>query len=390
MHSGEDRQPESDQARPGHASNRHHMNECQSRPLQKGHIVEYVSTQSVPVYDAGTESYSSSWSTRIPVYSLEDCQPSISSPSPRASVYSTEDSQSGFRGRSARAPVNGPEDPQVPHSNAGACAPVSCPKISETFFSSLRVATEKPSPASLGASRQKEESFSKTPASAPVLDPLTRDIPSCRPLSSLRYEELSIPTMKSPHDSSLDGVSGSSPNETKACSSQGASSSRTTTINDELIETPSTAQDNRSSDSAALSDMSLAQESEASHLKQRSIDRAMKFLVHYLDDLTGSSRMAKGHEDCSSSNSADMSTSANCNESQPDQSRSSKRARDDDEPLSNEERGSRKKHKRSQSLSSTSRGAVRYACPFAKHNPWKYMRQRPCCGPGWANIGRIK
>ncbi|KXH48476.1 hypothetical protein CSIM01_04855 [Colletotrichum simmondsii] len=30
------------------------------------------------------------------------------------------------------------------------------------------------------------------------------------------------------------------------------------------------------------------------------------------------------------------------------------------------------------------------ACPFFKHNPRKYKSQRPCCGPGWDQVHRIK
>lgn len=31
-----------------------------------------------------------------------------------------------------------------------------------------------------------------------------------------------------------------------------------------------------------------------------------------------------------------------------------------------------------------------FACPFAKHDPRIYMKKRTCCGPGWADIGRVK
>ncbi|WQF80968.1 hypothetical protein CDEST_05982 [Colletotrichum destructivum] len=33
---------------------------------------------------------------------------------------------------------------------------------------------------------------------------------------------------------------------------------------------------------------------------------------------------------------------------------------------------------------------ARLACPFFKHNPRKYKNQRPCCGPGWDHVHRIK
>ncbi|KAK1523793.1 uncharacterized protein CCOS01_08880 [Colletotrichum costaricense] len=33
---------------------------------------------------------------------------------------------------------------------------------------------------------------------------------------------------------------------------------------------------------------------------------------------------------------------------------------------------------------------VKLACPFFKHNPRKYKSQRPCCGPGWDQVHRIK
>ncbi|KAK2027555.1 hypothetical protein LX32DRAFT_436000 [Colletotrichum zoysiae] len=33
---------------------------------------------------------------------------------------------------------------------------------------------------------------------------------------------------------------------------------------------------------------------------------------------------------------------------------------------------------------------AKLACPFFKHNPRKYKNQRPCCGPGWDRVHRIK
>lgn len=33
---------------------------------------------------------------------------------------------------------------------------------------------------------------------------------------------------------------------------------------------------------------------------------------------------------------------------------------------------------------------AKLACPFFKHNPRKYKNQRPCCGPGWDHVHRIK
>ncbi|KAK1979053.1 hypothetical protein LZ30DRAFT_597759 [Colletotrichum cereale] len=33
---------------------------------------------------------------------------------------------------------------------------------------------------------------------------------------------------------------------------------------------------------------------------------------------------------------------------------------------------------------------AKFACPFFKHNPRKYKNQRPCCGPGWDHVHRIK
>ncbi|OHW98968.1 hypothetical protein CSPAE12_02357 [Colletotrichum incanum] len=33
---------------------------------------------------------------------------------------------------------------------------------------------------------------------------------------------------------------------------------------------------------------------------------------------------------------------------------------------------------------------AKLACPFFKHNPRKYKTQRPCCGPGWDHVHRIK
>ncbi|KAI8315536.1 hypothetical protein K4K59_001144 [Colletotrichum sp. SAR11_240] len=34
--------------------------------------------------------------------------------------------------------------------------------------------------------------------------------------------------------------------------------------------------------------------------------------------------------------------------------------------------------------------SAKLACPFFKHNPRKYKNQRPCCGPGWDHVHRIK
>ncbi|TDZ24868.1 hypothetical protein Cob_v002528 [Colletotrichum orbiculare MAFF 240422] len=33
---------------------------------------------------------------------------------------------------------------------------------------------------------------------------------------------------------------------------------------------------------------------------------------------------------------------------------------------------------------------AKLACPFFKHNPRKYKNKRPCCGPGWDHVHRIK
>ncbi|KAL0934608.1 uncharacterized protein CTRU02_211407 [Colletotrichum truncatum] len=33
---------------------------------------------------------------------------------------------------------------------------------------------------------------------------------------------------------------------------------------------------------------------------------------------------------------------------------------------------------------------AKLACPFFKHNPRKYKNMRPCCGPGWDHVHRIK
>jgi hypothetical protein len=34
--------------------------------------------------------------------------------------------------------------------------------------------------------------------------------------------------------------------------------------------------------------------------------------------------------------------------------------------------------------------ALRFACPYYKHNPFKYKDERTCSGPGWQNIHRVK
>lgn len=33
---------------------------------------------------------------------------------------------------------------------------------------------------------------------------------------------------------------------------------------------------------------------------------------------------------------------------------------------------------------------TRFACPFFKHNPNKFIDERSCCGPGWTNTQRVK
>ncbi|XEU99821.1 hypothetical protein FSHL1_005108 [Fusarium sambucinum] len=32
----------------------------------------------------------------------------------------------------------------------------------------------------------------------------------------------------------------------------------------------------------------------------------------------------------------------------------------------------------------------RFACPFFKHSPTKFIGERSCCGPGWINVQRVK
>ncbi len=34
--------------------------------------------------------------------------------------------------------------------------------------------------------------------------------------------------------------------------------------------------------------------------------------------------------------------------------------------------------------------ARRFACPFARHDPGRYKNVKTCCGPGWADVHRVK
>jgi hypothetical protein len=33
---------------------------------------------------------------------------------------------------------------------------------------------------------------------------------------------------------------------------------------------------------------------------------------------------------------------------------------------------------------------LRFACPFAKHNPVRFRNVKTCCGPGWVDPHRVK
>ncbi|KAJ3955479.1 hypothetical protein N0V92_007989 [Colletotrichum tropicale] len=76
----------------------------------------------------------------------------------------------------------------------------------------------------------------------------------------------------------------------------------------------------------------------------------------------------------------------------------SKRSRLDDKDNGNEDEegkdgdgdGSRPPRAKLPKVQEDEVSGAKLACPFFKHNPRKYKNQRPCCGPGWDHVHRIK
>ncbi|KAH0427161.1 hypothetical protein CcaCcLH18_09828 [Colletotrichum camelliae] len=76
----------------------------------------------------------------------------------------------------------------------------------------------------------------------------------------------------------------------------------------------------------------------------------------------------------------------------------SKRGRSDDKRKEDEEEedgdgdgdGNRPPRAKLPKVQEDQVSGAKLACPFFKHNPRKYKNQRPCCGPGWDHVHRIK
>ncbi|KAK2729243.1 hypothetical protein CKAH01_10331 [Colletotrichum kahawae] len=74
----------------------------------------------------------------------------------------------------------------------------------------------------------------------------------------------------------------------------------------------------------------------------------------------------------------------------------SKRGRSDDKRKEDEEEedgdgdGNRPPRAKLLKVQEDQVSGAKLACPFFKHNPRKYKNQRPCCGPGWDHVHRIK
>ncbi|KAI1810434.1 hypothetical protein GGS20DRAFT_186249 [Poronia punctata] len=56
----------------------------------------------------------------------------------------------------------------------------------------------------------------------------------------------------------------------------------------------------------------------------------------------------------------------------------------------NEDSGSEENNRTPKVARRATNGSVRFACPYYKRNPQKYMCQRTCIGPGWPSVHRIK
>ncbi|KAK2001679.1 hypothetical protein LX36DRAFT_327773 [Colletotrichum falcatum] len=89
------------------------------------------------------------------------------------------------------------------------------------------------------------------------------------------------------------------------------------------------------------------------------------------------------------------STLAEGPSTRPSKKRSNKHDRAPDESKEDEEGnsdgdGNRLPRAKLSKIHEDGGNGAKLACPFFKHNPRKYKNQRPCCGPGWDHVHRIK
>ncbi|WYZ43317.1 hypothetical protein EsH8_VI_001016 [Colletotrichum jinshuiense] len=67
-----------------------------------------------------------------------------------------------------------------------------------------------------------------------------------------------------------------------------------------------------------------------------------------------------------------------------------KREQEEDDDDDDDDNGNRPPRAKLPKVQEDGADGAKLACPFFKHNPRKYKNQRPCCGPGWDHVHRIK
>ncbi|KAK4163341.1 hypothetical protein QBC43DRAFT_290019 [Cladorrhinum sp. PSN259] len=187
----------------------------------------------------------------------------------------------------------------------------------------------------------------------------------------------------------------------------GKGSSISTTPSCEVMRTPSK-EESESTDSRTISSYGIKspasqppQETEVSRRRKRAVERAMRFFVDYLADLLHVNQDTEEEGDAdeghAGGNGAPRNTTADPSPSPMftdssslivGRSSSLKRSRGNDGDDPEDRGGSGKPPKKTRA--ETGPSCLRFACPFAKHSPWKYMQRSPCCGPGWGNVGYVK
>ncbi|WXC42854.1 hypothetical protein QX201_002630 [Fusarium graminearum] len=73
----------------------------------------------------------------------------------------------------------------------------------------------------------------------------------------------------------------------------------------------------------------------------------------------------------------------------PSHSRRKRSANSEGHPEDNDDNGSNERNPHKKRRLEAEKD-TRFACPFFKHNPTKFIDERSCCGPGWTNVQRVK
>jgi len=145
-----------------------------------------------------------------------------------------------------------------------------------------------------------------------------------------------------------------------------------------------------SSDEATAGESSSSEESTDSEQRKRAIvNNVMRFFVRWLDGRLGTITRGSG-----SSNASGPALAGNFTGwagAGPSQARGArKHGREEHGGEDSDEDGATSPPTKKRKDEGDDAEKMKLACPYFKHNPRKYKHQRPCCGPGWDFVHRIK